>query len=136
MIIRRYVDGDIEKINLQNEQIHEAEGVKYPEETSFTLEDQGKVVGVFGFVEGGGGRGIVFSFISRDAGPYMLKMARKLKHLIDDGMSKTNIERLEITVLESFDHGKRFAELLGFECEGVMRKYYKGKDYKLYARVR
>lgn len=63
-------------------------------------------------------------------------MFKSLKRLIEDGLKKTGIDRLEMEVMSGFKHGERFAEMLGFECEGVMRKYYKGKDYKLYARIR
>lgn len=136
MQIRRYRDGDIKKIDLQDEQKHEIEGVKYPEETSFTLEDNGEVLGCFAFLQVCEKRGVVCSFISRNAGRAMLKMVKQFRKLLDDGMDKTGMERIEISVMSGFEHGERFAQMLGFECEGVMRKYYKGKDYKLFARVK
>ena len=136
MQIRRYRDGDIEKIDLQDEQKHEVAGVKYPEATSFTIEDNGEVLGCFAFLQVSEKRGVVCSFISKNAGRIMLKMVRKIRKLLDDGMKKTGMERIEISVLEGFEHGERFAQMLGFECEGVMRKYYKGRNYKLFARVK
>lgn len=136
MQIRRYRDGDIKKIDLQDEQKHEIEGVKYPEETSFTLEDNGEVLGCFAFLQVCEKRGVVCSFISRNAGRVMLQMVRKIRKLLDDGMERTGMERIEISVLEEFEHGERFAKMLGFELEGVMRKYYKGRNYKLFARVK
>ena len=136
MQIRRYKDGDIEKINLQDEQKHEITGVKYPEETSFTIEDNGEILGCFAFLQISEKRGVVCSFISRNAGRAMLKMVKQLRKLLNEGMKRTGMERIEMSVLDSFKHGERFAQMLGFECEGVMRKYYKGRDYKLFARVK
>ena len=136
MQIRRYKDGDIEKIDLQDEQKHEIISAKYPEETSFTIEDNGEVLGCFAFLEVCEKRGVVCSFISRNAGRAMLKMVKQFRKMLDDGMEKTGMERIEMQVLADFNHGERFAKLLGFECEGVMRKYYKGRDYKLFARVK
>ena len=136
MQIRRYKDGDIEKIDLQDEQKHEVAGVKYPEATSFTVEDNGEVLGCFAFLQVSEKRGVVCAFISRNAGRVMLQMVRKIRKLLDDGMERTGMERIEISVLEEFEHGERFAKMLGFELEGVMRKYYKGRNYKLFARVK
>lgn len=136
MKLRRYEEGDIAKIDLQDIQKHEVGGVKYPPETSFTLEHEGEVLGCFAFLQVCEKRGVLCSFISKDAGKIMLKMVRQFRKIIEDGMNKTGLERLEMSVLASFDHGERFAKLLGFECEGVMRKYYKGRDYKLFARVK
>ena len=136
MQIRRSRDGDIEKIDIQDEQKHEIVGAKYPEATSFTLDDNGEILGCFAFLEVCEKRGVVCSLISRNAGRAMLKMVKQFRKMLDDGMKRTGLERIEMQVLDGFDHGERFAKMLGFECEGVMRKYYKGRNYKLFARVR
>ena len=136
MIIRRFEEGDLQKVDLQNEQRHEVEGVEYPADMSFTLEEGGVILGCFALLEVTKKRAVICSFISKDAGKAMYKMVKKLRALLDDGIAKTRMDRVEMTVLSGFKHGERFAEMLGFECEGVMRKYYKGKDYKLYARVK
>ena len=136
MIVRSYKPDDLDKIEMQNEQKHEFCTAGYPQKTSFTVEDNGVVLGVFGFSEIYKGRAFVFSFISKKAGKGMLGLVKTLNKMINDGMSKTGIERLEMSVLEGFEQGDRLAKLLGFEFEGVMRKYYKGKNYKLYARIK
>jgi len=43
--------------------------------------------------------------------------------------------RLELQVRRGFEAGVRFAEMLGFERECIMRKYSCGQDAYLYARV-
>lgn len=136
MKIRRFEKEDLSRLQMQDEQKHEFCSAGYPADTSFTVENNGAVLGVFGFVEIYKGRGAVFSFISKHASKEMLPLVRRLKAMIDEGMAKTGLERLEMSVLEGFEHGDRFAKLLGFEFEGVMRKYYKGRNYKLYARVK
>jgi hypothetical protein len=137
MIIRRFELSDIDKLEVQPEQKHELENSAFMKiEDCFTLVKCDEVVGIFGFCEMHKGRVMVFSFISGKASKHMFSLVKKLRKLIEDGVEKTNTDRLEMEVLSGFKHGERFAEMLGFECEGVMRKYYKGKDYKLYARVR
>ena len=137
MIIRRFEKGDIDKLNIQDEQQHELENSAFMKtEHCFTFIKDNQIIGVFGVFEVYKGRAIVFSFISKNAGKYLFSVFKSLKMLIDDGVKKTSVDRLEMEVMSGFKHGERFAEMLGFECEGIMRKYYKGKDYKLYARIR
>ena len=136
MKIRKFEKDDLSRLEMQEVQKHEAIGLEYPKDKSFTIEDDGVVLGVFGVMEIYKGRAVVFSFISKRAGKGMLGLIKTLRKMIDDGMEKTGVERLEMSVLEGFEHGDRFATMLGFEFEGVMRKYYKGRNYKLYARVK
>ena len=137
MIIRKFEVGDLDKIAIQAEQRHELEnGAFFKTENCFTLVDGEEINGVFGFIEIYKGRVVVFSFISAKAGKHLLSLTKRLRKMIDDGMERTGTERVEMEVVSGFIHGERFAKLLGFECEGVMRKYYRGKDYKLYARVK
>ncbi len=135
-MIRRFKRDDLEKIKLQEEQRHEFNAeVQFPE-TIFTFEEDGEVLGIFGVVEVYTGRGELFSFISADAGKSMVKIVRSLQRIISQSFVKTKFERLELSVLEGFVNGDRLAGLLGFDYEGLMKKYYKGRNYKLYARVK
>lgn len=137
MIIRRFEKDDLDKLAIQDEQKHELDnGAFFRAENCFSFVKDDEVLGVFGFFEIYKGRAVVFSFISANAGKHLFSVAKGLKKLIEDGMKRTGTERLEMEVMASFEHGERFAKLLGFECEGVMRKYYKGLDYKLFARVK
>ncbi len=48
-----------------------------------------------------------------------------------------DLNRIQAVVLDGFTAGERLAEILGFQCEGVMKKYGKnGEDFKLFALVR
>jgi hypothetical protein len=47
------------------------------------------------------------------------------------------LNRIQCSVIDGFQAGDKLAEILGFKCEGVMRKFGKnGEDYKLFALVR
>lgn len=47
-----------------------------------------------------------------------------------------DVARVETTVDDSFDAGHRWARMLGFNAEGLMRKFGPdGSDYQMYARV-
>ncbi|MBQ8678064.1 MAG: hypothetical protein IJ529_06310 [Alphaproteobacteria bacterium] len=136
MKIRAYQDGDLDKMIIQQEQSHELATAVFPKDISFTFEEDGEVLGVVAVVKVYDGRGIVTSFISADAGRSMLQLVRIAKELITDGMYELKLDRLEMSVLAGFQHGERFAKMLGFEYEGTMRNYYKGRDYKLFAKIR
>lgn len=51
--------------------------------------------------------------------------------------SKTqNVHRIQISVLCGFTEGWKWAEALGFKCEGIMKKYGNDQaDYWLFART-
>lgn len=136
MIIRGFSKDDLLRIKVQPEQQHEMNFAGLPSQSSFTFEQDGKVLGVFGFAEMYRGRGAVFAFVSAEAGRYMTAVVRALKRIIDSGMPYYGFERLEMSVLDGFFQGERMAEMLGFEYEGMMRKYFKGRNYKLFARVK
>jgi len=77
--------------------------------------------------------GILWGFVGTDCGPRMLKVHRGVSRFIDSVRHR----RIEATVLAGFEPGCRWMKLLGFEFEGVMRKYGSdGSDYLRYAKVR
>jgi len=79
-------------------------------------------------------RGIGWSFLGADSGPYMRQLTKKVKAIIDNHP----LPRIEMTVATDFHTGHRWAKLLGFECEAArMRKHgMLGNDETLYARIK
>ncbi len=136
MIVRKFSKDDLVKLNVQHQQAHELDLSIQPPESSFTLEQDGVILGVFGFVKMYRGRAAVFAFVSKDAGRWMTAVVRALKRTIEWGVPTFGFDRLEMSVLEGFPAGDRMARMLGFEYEGMMRKYFKGRNYKLFARVK
>lgn len=60
-----------------------------------------------------------------------------MKHIYQFASEQINMMtelRLELQVVKGFQPGIRFAEMLGFECECLMKKYSQGNDAYLYAR--
>lgn len=97
-------------------------------------------------VDAGGGESIVacigvipqwehyhraWALLSPDAGRCMVSLTRRISRWLkfhNDG-------RVDTAVAVSFLAGQRWAEMLGFRAEGVMRNYKDGKDFYLYAQV-
>ena len=62
--------------------------------------------------------------------------ARYAKKLFDSILQDTELRRVQASIHVDDDRAYRFAEWLGFENEGVMRKYgVEGDDYYRMARV-
>jgi RimJ/RimL family protein N-acetyltransferase len=75
-------------------------------------------------------------WFSDEVAKYPVEFFRKTRRLLLLYFGAYNLQRLEINVRSDYLIGKRFAEKLGFEPEGIMRKYgFDGSDYILYARV-
>lgn len=136
MKIRKYSKNDLLLLKVQPQQKIELNFTAAMPETCFTVEDGDEIIGVFGVVEMYKGRGNVFAFISQNSGKKMVSLVRLLKKIISKGMERAGYERLEMSVLQGFNAADRLAVMLGFEYEGLMRNYFKGKNYKLYAKIR
>jgi hypothetical protein len=104
---------------------------------AFSGIDGNKVVGASGFVPQWEGRMIAWALLSPKI-PKMawVQIARKtklemVKHLAN------GTRRIEATVPVGFDQGIRYAELLGFKREALMKSYQPdGSDAYLFACVR
>jgi hypothetical protein len=77
--------------------------------------------------------GTLWAVLAQDAGRSMLWIHRAVTRFLE----MQTVQRLEATVLEGFDPGCRWLELLGFTYEGRMRAYGPdGSTHLRYARVR
>lgn len=66
----------------------------------------------------------------------MLQIHRHILGFLDS-LQPDPYMRLEMTVVTDFKPGHRWARMLGFKAEGVMRLYDEyGNDHTLYARIR
>ena len=100
---------------------------------SFTAFDGNKIIGCAGLVEQWDGRAVAWALLSKDAGKHMLSIVRK----IDEYLNLKNIRRVEASSICGFKPGARLLEMLGFEYEGIAKKYTPdGQDVLMYARVR
>src|SRR6185312_14657212 len=89
-----------------------------------------RVIGCAGIIETGAGSGYLWALASRDSRPHFVGLIRAVRRL----MELSPLRRLEATVERGFNPGCRALELLGFSCEGLMKKYGPdGKDHFRYA---
>jgi hypothetical protein len=66
---------------------------------------------------------------------YKYLICKTIKNFLK--MVDTFYHRLQMSVKVDFKEAQQFAEYLGFECEGLMRKFdINGADYFLYGRVK
>lgn len=80
------------------------------------------------------GYGHCWAFMAADAGPHMPWLTRKVRAHLDDRMKQ--LRRVEMTVRADFAPARRWAVLLGFQCEGPMQcAAPDGGDMLRYARI-
>lgn len=78
------------------------------------------------------GSGVMWAFLGVDAGPYMLRLTRCGRRMLE----LAALRRVTANTPCDFGPGCRWLALLGFQVEGAMRKYGPdGRDHFLYARV-
>lgn len=78
-----------------------------------------------GFIKHWVGRSGTWAALSDDAGRHMLALTRAVRR----GLVDHPAERIEATVLVGFEPGMRWARALGFEEEGLLRRYQRGADH-------
>ncbi|HEX3124578.1 MAG TPA: hypothetical protein VHQ21_14885, partial [Rhodanobacteraceae bacterium] len=72
-----------------------------------------------------------WALLSRDAGRCMVSLTRGISRWL----RFHNTGRIDTAVDCTFEAAIRWAEMMGFEREGVMRQFKDGNDYYLYAQV-
>lgn len=100
---------------------------------SFTAIEGDQVIAIAGIAIQWEGRAIAWALISEDAGKHFLAIHRAVKGFLD----QADIRRIEAFVDSDFKQGMKWIEMLGFENEGLMRKFsIIGNDCYLFARVK
>jgi hypothetical protein len=139
-IIRPFVPSDLLGFAVQGEQRGEAAG----DAASIAVElmtgcrapvsaecADGRVRLVGGIVGDAWAVALVALFAA-DAGPWMLGIVRAVRGWLDQQPA----HRIAMDVRDDFAAGHRFARMLGFEAEGLMRAYGPNReDHMLYARI-
>lgn len=93
----------------------------------------GEVVACSGVVERHAGVWQAWALVSQAAGSHMLQITRATLAFL----ASFNANRIETAVDAKHDAGHRWAAILGFEREALMRKWMPdGGDAVLYARVK
>lgn len=135
-MIRQYKDGDLEKILIQEEQRNElGENISgYIHKDTLVFEDNETVYAIVRPIYENGGRLYICSLIGCNCRKKSIIIYKAFKKIFDEWLNN-GINRLEITTKCDFENANRLAKMLGFECEGRMKKFYNGTDYFLWGRV-
>lgn len=62
--------------------------------------------------------------------------ARIIRRGFDEKFRDAPCVRAQHLVETTNDHGMKLARFMGAKCEGVMQKYYNGRDYAIFAKVK
>lgn len=99
---------------------------------SASAEHEGKILGCAGVMPLGFGIGTLWGLASLKAGPHMVRIHKCLERLIE----LADLRRVEATAEIDWPNACRFLVALGFEQEGIKRKYgIDGRDHYSYGRV-
>ena len=136
-MIRQYQNGDIaqiadtkegERFLTDTELLHQ---ITYAE----TVEIDGEIMAVYGIVKMWEGVGQCFAITSTDYHD-AISYTRHAKSFVVNAMREFGFNRVQTYV--SVDNGSfgKWAELVGLEKEGLMRKFSpQGKDMFMYSRI-
>lgn len=99
---------------------------------ALSAEHEGRIIASAGIAFQGFGMGMLWAFVSQQAGPHFIRLDRCVRRFLDI----PKLRRIEASTEATFSQGCRWLELLGFQNEGILRKYGpNGEDHIRYARV-
>lgn len=100
---------------------------------SFTALEGDKILACAGLLKMWKGRAVAWAIMDKDLKKHFLSIHYAVKRFL----SATDYRRIETHVYCDFEQGKRWIELLGFTCEGVLHKYTPdGFDCFGYSRIK
>lgn len=76
-----------------------------------------------------------WAILTEDSHKYIKSIARAVDLFIENYFEYDVADRFQATVKLSYAKGHRFAKLLKFEPEGILKNYEDGTDYMMYARI-
>ncbi len=125
-MIRRYREGDIDRINQRScDDIgmdKQAAEISASSGYTITLDVDGAPVAVGGIVKLYDGVGQIWAVISDDARSHGLELVRSCRRLIESVTVLEKLDRIHCLVCADNVENQRFIKLLGFRCEFLMRK--------------
>lgn len=143
MIVRPFRPSDIAVLQIQQAQSYMRQylsdidaRVLDIKDLAWTGEENGHVIACAGVIPQWPGRAIAWALMSPMAGKCFRRIHRSVSAFLDYNI-RERFHRIEATVDVDFDRAHKWMRMLGFEREGVMKKYRPdGMDQVLYARVR
>lgn len=103
---------------------------------SWSAEVDGLVVASAGLVPLWAGVAEAWMISGDEVDRHAIKIARTLRTMLEDTMWQRSIHRAQANIHSRFERALRLAEWLGFENEGLMRRFgVEGDDYFRFAKV-
>lgn len=103
---------------------------------AFTVFDKNIAIGIVGVLSIWDGLGDAFTIISKDIKNHGRAAYEAAGLLVPTIFNSMKLRRLQATVLVGFDVGVKFIENIGFQREGIMKKWTPdGDDVYIYAMV-
>ena len=110
--------------------------VEHKDIRGYTLFEEDVVLGIGGVHNIWNGVGEAWLLLGKEAFARPKTVARHTVNMFDHMQEEYNYQRIQASIAVTDAKAKRFAEWLGFQNEGIMRKYGPdGSDYFRYARV-
>lgn len=94
--------------------------------------EDGRIIGMSGLFERHEGAGVAWALLSEGFASRRFTAFKLMKRALD----LSPLDRVEAYVVEGHDAGERMLTHLGFSKEGVMRKFWQGRNFSLFSRVR
>jgi RimJ/RimL family protein N-acetyltransferase len=108
-----------------------------PNVFGWTALHDNEIVGVAGIVKLWRGVGEAWFMLSKKGAKMPYRVANCADQMFDEVMVGQNLHRMQASVSTLDPKAVRFARWIGFEPEGIMKKYgEKGEDFFRMARVR
>lgn len=101
--------------------------------TGYTKE--GKVVGAAGVRQLNAKTYEGWAILAKDSKPYAKSIIRAVDLFIKNMFEFDAADRFQATVRMDFAEGHRFAKILGFTPEGILKNFEFGKDFMMYSRI-
>lgn len=91
---------------------------------AWTVMVEDRILACAGFVAPWEGMGIVWVSCSKEIDQYAIWFTRICRRLLREQMDQWNVHRMEAVVLADSERNIRWAEAMGFTCEGgIAHKY-------------
>ncbi len=134
-MIESYTEGDVYQLNLREGDCLGVPPIDQPP-PAWTMKKDGRPIACGGIVHIGGGVGVVWVQATDEVRGHGLKLCKFARKAVHVAFARMKFHRIQATVRTDRPEYCRWAELMGFEREGLMRKATPSKeDVFLYARV-
>jgi RimJ/RimL family protein N-acetyltransferase len=120
------VPGAIDRIEMQSQS-----GISYT-----GIDDEGDIIAIGGVCMLWQGVGSGWVLTSDLMVKYKIWTHRVIRDILNKAIKVHNLHRIESIILRNHDISCKWAERLGFQCEGLLKQYDSQKnDYWLFART-